>query len=322
MAAMERRLEERFGLERLTGGSQAIRRVLEQVRHVAPTRAAVLIEGEDGTGKGLVARSIHQNSSRKHEPFVWLDCGSLDPDLIEAELFGTALSPAGEPGGSEGRLEIADGGTLFLDRVSELPAAVQVRLLRAIQERAFERVGGRETLRADVRFLSASNRDLAGEVRRERFREDLYDRLSVAHIVMPPLRERRADIPFLVDEFIRELSRRHRRRIKGITRGALERLQAHDWRGNVRELKLTIEGMIVFAEGHRTLEFSDLPEPLRQASPGGALDVRVGMTVDEAERKLVVATLRAAGNDKPRAARMRGIGLRTLYRKIQTYGLE
>ena len=173
-----------------------------------------------------------------------------------------------------------------------------------------------------MRFLSASNRDLAAEIRSERFREDLYDRLSVARIPMPPLRERRADIPFLVEDFIYELSRRHHRRVKGITRGALERLLAHDWPGNVRELKLTIEGMIVFAEGHRTLEFSDLPEPLRRSSPGGALDIRVGMTLSEAERRLVIATLRSTGSDKPRAAKMLGMGLRTLYRKIKAYGLD
>lgn len=320
LEAMERRLEERYSLDRLTGGSQAIRRVLDQIQHVAPTRTPVLIEGEDGTGKGLVARAIHQNSSRKHEPFVWLDCGSLDPSLIEAEIFGAERTGEGEVS-RPGRMEMADGGTLFLDRVSELPATVQVKLLRAIQERTYERVGGKEALRADVRLLSASNRDMAAEVRRQRFREDLYRRLGIARIVMPPLRERREDIPFLVDDFIRELARRHHRRVKGITRGTLEQLMAYDWPGNVRELKLTIEGMIVFAEGHRLLEFSDLPAPLREGRRGRDIDVRVGMTVGEAERRLITATLRETGGDKRRAAEILGIGLRTLYRKLETYGI-
>jgi two-component system response regulator HydG len=317
---MERRLDERFGLDRLSGRSRAISRVMEQMSHVAPTQATVLIEGESGTGKGLVARAIHQNSPRKRERFVWLHCGALGAHLLDAELFGRERSEDAEDA-RPGRLELAAGGTLFLDAVDELPPALQVKLLRAMQERTFERVGGREPLRFDARVIAASNRELAAEVRVGRFRDDLYQRLSVAQIAMPPLRQRREDIPMLVDAFVREFNREHHRRVKGVSPGALERLVAHDWPGNVRELKGAVESMVLFAAGRHRLEVSDLPEPLRKDGRR-ALALSVGMSVAESERILIEATLRHTGHDKRRSAKLLGIGLRTLYRKIQAYGIE
>jgi DNA-binding NtrC family response regulator len=319
---MEGRLEERFGIERLTGASRAITRVMEQVRHVAPTRSTVLIEGETGTGKALLARVIHHNSTRKLERFVWANCGALAPGAAEAELFGVERddeSPAGGP--RPGRFELADGGTLFLDEVGALPMPTQARLLRAIQERAFERVGGRDALRTDVRLIAATDVDLEREAREGRFRQDLFERLSVARIRVPPLRERREDIPALAETFVRELNRQHGRHVRGLTRGALEALMAHDWPGNVRELRVTLEGMIVFAEGRRPLQWSDLPQALASARFRSAPRLAPGMTVAEAERALIAATLEHTGGDKPRAAAMLGIGLRTLYRKIAQYGL-
>jgi two-component system response regulator HydG len=320
VAEMEAQLDERFGFERLTGHSPAILAVMEQVRHIASTRATVLIEGEAGTGKGLVAESIHRNSPRRSERFVWVNCGGLAEDVIESELFGherDAFTGAGAP--RRGCFELADGGTLFLDEVAEAPPAIQVKLLRVLQDRSFERVGGSETIRTDVRIVAATHGALAAEVEAGRFREDLFFRLSAVRIEMPPLRERLEDIPLLVEAFLREFNREHSRRVTGITRGVLDRLLRHPWPGNVRELRNAIEGMVVFAQGRRSLDLSDLPDALRGADgPGERLEMRVGMTVDEAERQLIAATLRHCGNDKPRAAAMLGIGLRTLYRKLKT----
>jgi len=319
---MEAELDERFGLERLTGHSRAIVGVMEQVRHVASTRATVLIEGETGTGKRLVAQAIHQNSPRRSERFVWVNCGALAEGVIESELFGHGrLTPAGGGAARQGRFELADGGTLFLGEIGGLSPTVQIKLLRVLQDRSFERVGGNESLKADVRLIASTSRDLAAEVAAGRFREDLYYRLSVVRVQMPPLRARSEDIPLLVGGFIRELDREHGRHVTGITRGALDRLMRYPWPGNVRELRNTVEGMIMFAEGRRPLDLSDLPDTLREVDGAGEkLELRVGMTVDEAERRLISATLSHCGNNKPRAASMLGIGLRTLYRKLQSRG--
>ena len=317
---LEAQLDERFGLERLTGHSRAIVGVMEQVRHVASTRATVLIEGEIGTGKGLVAQAIHQNSPRRSERFVWVNCGALAEGVIESELFGHGRRAiTGASALRQGRFELADGGTLFLDEIGGLSPTVQIKLLRVLQDRSFERVGGSESVKADVRLIAATSRDLAAEVRAGRFREDLHYRLSVVRVQMPPLRARPEDIPLLVGGFIRELDREHGRRVTGITRGALDRLMRHPWPGNVRELRNTVEGMVMFAEGRRALDLSDLPDTLREVdSAGETLELRVGMTVDEAERRLISATLRHCGDDKPRTAAILGIGLRTLYRKLQS----
>jgi DNA-binding NtrC family response regulator len=321
VAEMEAQLDERFGLERLSGHSRAIVGVMEQVRHVASTRATVLIEGETGTGKGLVAQAIHQNSPRKNERFVWVNCGALAEGVIESELFGHERGVfTGANARRRGRVELADRGTLFLDEIGELPPTVQVKLLRVLQDRSFERVGGSETLKVDVRLIVATHRDLAAGVKAGSFREDLHYRLSVVRVQMPPLRARSEDVPLLVEGFIREFDREHGRRVTGITRGVLDRLVRYPWPGNVRELRNTIEGMVVFAEGRRALDLSDLPGTLREVeSAGEKLELRVGMTVDEAERQLIAATLRHCGNDKPRVAAMLGIGLRTLYRKLKLH---
>jgi DNA-binding NtrC family response regulator len=314
---IEGQLDERLALDTLTGSSRAIHRVMDQVRSIAGTRAAVLIEGESGSGKGLVAQAIHRQSARREGPMVAVDLAALAAPMVEVELFG--LEGSGHAPRT-GRLEAADGGTLYLDGIETAPPAVQVRLLRFLRDRDFERVGGSESLRVDARLVAATDRDLAGEVRQGRFREDLLDRLGGVRISMPSLRERREDIPLLVEAFLREFNHRHQRRVTGITRGALDRLVRHDWPGNVHELRNTIEGMVALVGQRRELEPADLPPPLRDAQPGAApLDISVGMTVEEAERRLIEATLAETGDDKPRAASMLGIGLRTLYRKIQRY---
>ncbi|MEK7329747.1 MAG: sigma-54 dependent transcriptional regulator [Candidatus Eisenbacteria bacterium] len=324
LVEMEGRLDERFGVAPFTGRSRAIARVMEQVRHLASTHTAVLIEGEAGTGKSLAAQAIHQNSPRRNEPFVWIDCGALDEPLLERELFGREPGASSEGDGAQrGRLELADGGTLLLEEIDELPPGAQVRLLRVLQDRAFERVGGKATLKSDVRLITATRRDLAARVREGRFREDLFHRLGVVRIVMPPLRDRREDIPLLVERFLIESSRGRGRGVKGVTRGVLDRLMGHPWPGNVHELRVTIEGMVMVARSGRALDLADLPQALcPPEGEAGRLEISVGMTVEEAERQLIAATLAHARNDKPRAAALLGIGLRTLYRKIKEYGIR
>jgi DNA-binding NtrC family response regulator len=238
-------------------------------------------------------------------------------------LFGWERGATGAGAVWPGRLELADGGTLLLDEVGAAPTGVQARLLRAIQERAFERVGGTQTLHADVRLIASTSRDLVADVRAGRFREDLFERLSVVRIAIPALRERVEDIPLLVDVFIKDFNREHGRKVTGASPGALEALMRHPWPGNVRELKGAVEGMVVAVRERRRLDLTDLPSALRgRIRRADSMSVRVGMTVAEAERQLIEATLRHTDGDKPRAASMLGIGLRTLYRKLAEYGIR
>jgi DNA-binding NtrC family response regulator len=304
-------------------------RVIEQVRQVAATRAPVLIEGEEGTGRARLAALLHHTSPRRAAPFVRVHCASLPPTLLEQELFGVegeAASDAdrgpGERARRAGAFELAEHGTLYIEEIERLSPAGQLRLLRALQERAVERVGGRAPLKIDVRVVAATAVPLADEVSAGRFRDDLCARLSLVCIRMPPLRERAEDLAPLIAGFIREFNREHGRRVTGVTAGALERIARHAWPGNVRELRNTIEGMVVFAEGRRALDLSDLPQSLRQGMADRRAPALIaGMTVEEAERELISATLLHTGYDKTRAATMLGIGLRTLYRKIKRYGL-
>jgi len=316
---MEGELDRRFGLGALAGASRAIRRVRDQLRQVAPSRAAVLIEGEEGSGKSVVARALHRASPRRDGPFVWVDCAALPAGVIDAELFGAAPL-AGAPA-RRGRFEEADGGTLYFDGVEALPARTQNLVLRALAERSVTRTGDGASRRVDVRVVSSTSRDLAVEAHSGAFREDLYFALAVVRIALPPLRARREDIAPLAEELLRAGARAHGRRVRRLTRGALERLAAHDWPGNVTEMKSVLEGMLVAAPGRGALDVSALPERFR--GPGHAavpLRVEVGMTLAEVERQLIEATLRQAEGSKPRAAEMLGIGLRTLYRKLDQYG--
>ena len=314
------RLDRRHGFERIDARSRAMRRVIEQARQVAATRATVLIEGPEGSGKSRLAETIHHHSPRRAARFVWMSCATVAESALERDLFG--VEDGGGGGGVPGRLELAAGGTLFLEDIDRIPGAVQVRLLRVLHDRAFERVGGSETRRADIRLIAATTADLEAEVRAGRFREDLWVRLSLVRVAMPSLAERAEDLPFLIESFIREFNREHSRRVSGVTAGVMERLAAYAWPGNVRELRDTIEGMVVFAAGRRPLEMSDLPHRLRaERGAGESGGLAAGMTVEEAERALIAATLRHTGYDKTRTAAMLGIGLRTLYRKIRGYGL-
>jgi DNA-binding NtrC family response regulator len=323
---LHRRLDQRYGFHNLIGNSRGMMAVYNMIRQIAPTRATVLIIGETGPGKGVAAQTIHQNGSRRDAPFVTLNCASLAEGVIESELFGHERGAfTGAVQTHKGRFEIADGGTLFLDEVSEMSLATQAKLLRVVEDREFERVGGTRPLKVDVRLIAATNRNLEQHVKEGKFREDLFHRLNVVPIKLPPLRQRTQDIPRLVEAFLREFNIEHEKSITGISRGAMDLLMQYHWPGNVRELKNTLEGMVVLSASGRMLDVSDLPEHiLRQVdtgAPTGDIYLRVGMTMEEIEKIAIEHTLRSVGYDKQKASEILGIGLRTLYRKQKRYRL-
>ena len=326
---LKRRLSDRFSIRNIVGRSEEINRILDTVRQIAPSRATVLIEGERGTGKELVARAIHGLSGRAERPFIAVHCAALSRELLESELFGHERGAfTGAIKRHIGRFEMADGGTLFLDEVSEMDMATQVKLLRVLQEQEFERVGGSESIRVDVRVIAATNTDLESLMAEGRFREDLYDRLNVVTIRVPPLRERKEDISLLADTFLKEFSLENNKQIKGIASDALRALTAYDWPGNVRELRNTIERMVILAR-HDRLDLSDLPlklrenaaRPLPAARP--AADDLSGSetTIRAAERRMIEEALERTAGNRTEAAALLGISRRTLHRKIKRYGL-
>jgi Nif-specific regulatory protein len=292
--------------------------LMRRVGKAAGTDATVLLRGETGTGKGLIARAIHYNSDRADGPFVSVDCASLPAALIESELFGHERGAfTGAHSRAIGRFEAADGGTVFLDEVGELPLALQGRLLRVLQERCFERVGGRRTVEVDIRLVAATHRDLEDMVARGRFREDLYYRLRVVPLEAPPLRERGSDdLEMLAHHFVRLYAGRHRRGKLALSAEALATLHRHAWPGNVRELENCIESAVVLTEGP-TIEPGDLPLPRRpnlEAAPGESLAT---LTWAQMQRRYIDAVLEAHGGNQSAAARAMGIGRSTLIRKLR-----
>lgn len=317
---LREQLQKQYGLERLTGRSRAMEKVFELVRQVSNTNSTVLITGESGTGKEVVARAIHQQSFRKNKPFIAIHCAALAPSLLESELFGHEKGAfTGAVSRKKGKFEAADGGTVFLDEVNEIPLEMQVKLLRFLEMRELERVGGTESIPVDIRLLAASNADLEELVREGRMREDLYFRLNVVRLKLPPLRERPEDIPLLVREFIDELSRNNRKEIASITPEALRALQGYRWPGNVRELKNCLESMIVLAKGP-VLDLEDLPPQIRPV-PAGPPAVRGEVNLRKLEKAAVAAALARADGNKKRASELLGVSRRTLYRKLKEYGL-
>jgi len=301
----------------IMGRSPALRKLLRMVRRVAPTSATVLVEGESGTGKELIADALHRWSDRAGEPLVKVSCAALPETLLEAELFGHERGAfTGALYQKKGRFELAHGGTLFLDEVAQLSPGVQVKLLRVLQSGEFERVGGTQTLKADVRLIAATNSSLEAMLVAGRFREDLFYRLNVVRIELPALRERAEDIPLLVDHFIELYRQRNHRDIEGISGAALELLVNYRWPGNVRELEHVVERAVVLADGP-VLEVDDLPKSITGHRPAER-EVRVplGTTMKEIERRVIERILAQTGGDKTAAAALLGIGRRTIYRYI------
>jgi two-component system response regulator HydG len=311
----------------LVGDSEPMQRLVGMVRKAAATDATVFVRGESGTGKELVARMLHQLSPRKDGPFIVVHCAALAETLLESELFGHERGAfTGAVKRKLGRFELADGGTLFLDEIGEIPHSVQTKLLRVLQEKEIQRVGGEETLKVDVRVVSATHRDLQAEVKAGRFREDLYYRLHIVPLQIPPLRERPEDITALARYFVAKHAPRVNKRVKGLEDGALRALARYAWPGNVRELENVIEQSLVFAEGE-TLGETDLPQHLTGASPRTDTGLPVPRgdrplpdILEDLERQLIARAYEKAGGVKTETARLLGIKTSALYYKLEKYG--
>lgn len=309
----------------IIGRSRSMNRLLEAVKQVASSEATVLLLGESGTGKELIAEAVHRLSRRANHPLIKVNCAAIPENLLEDELFGHEKGAfTGAHSQRKGRFERANGGTVFLDEIGDMPTSLQAKLLRVLQEREFERLGGTTTLRVDVRIIAATNRDLEEMVREGSFREDLYYRINVIPLHLPPLRERPEDIPELANHFLRSMSEKNGRRITTISRAAMKRLMAYPWPGNVRELQNSIERSVVLASGP-AIQVDDLPlSALRPSRPAGDLYDQffsVGLSLDEFEKNLIEEGLRRSGGTQAAAARLLGLTRRTLQYRVEKYAI-
>jgi len=322
---LHERLDEQFGFEGIIGGAPSIRSLITSMRQVAPSNIPVLITGESGTGKELVAQALHNNSKRTKKPFVPLNCAGLSASILEDELFGHvkgAFTGADKP--RQGRFEFADGGTLFLDEVGDMPTDMQAKLLRVLESGEVVRLGANETNHVDVRLVSATNHDLGQLVKEGKFREDLYFRIKGVELQIPPLRDRREDIPLLVKHYAAHYARQLEKPIPQVAEDVQMTLMRHDWPGNVRQLMNVVQSMVVIAEDSK-IEPRHLPPEIRDAA--GADDSTTGpdsggMSLDQIEKKAIRDALRVTAGNREQAATMLGIGERTLYRKLKEYGLK
>jgi DNA-binding NtrC family response regulator len=317
---MRQRLSERVARQNIVGASPPMQRVFEVIEQVAPSKATVLLTGESGTGKELVAAAIHERSSRAQGPFVKLHCAALAESLLESELFGHERGAfTGAVARRDGRFLMADGGTLFLDEIGEITPSLQVKLLRFLQEHEFERVGGDQTIRVDVRIIAATNRDLREEVARGRFREDLYYRLNVVNVELPPLRDRKADVPSLSRFFLDRFAKENGKNIEGFSPETVELLLAHEWPGNVRELENAIERAVVMATG-AIVEPRQLPPAVRPAvKTSSSLPPVPGSTLADLEKYAILETLSSVGGSTSKAADILGISVRTIQYRLHQY---
>src|SRR5216683_2463306 len=327
---LRQQIDERYGLENIIGESAVLREVLDTIRQVAPSSANVLLEGESGTGKELAAHAIHNLSRRNKAKFVTVHCAALSPTLLESELFGHekgAFTGAHER--RIGRFEQAQGGTLFLDEIGEIDASIQIKLLRFLGERSFERVGSNKTLSADVRLIAATNKNLDELVKAGKFREDLFFRLRVVEIWLPPLRERREDIPLLAQTFLREFATENQKPISSFSPEAMDLLLSHSWPGNVRELRTAVEHAVVLCRTERITP-RDLPPGMRNAAAPGlpappetaGLPTGNDFTVKEAEKQIIMRALKETNGNRTLTAKKIGMSRRTLHRKLHLYHLE
>lgn len=323
-ADLRRQLDKRFGFEGILGHSPEIQRVLETLGQVASTSANVLILGESGTGKELVAHALHNNSPRASKNFVAVNSAAMSEGLIESELFGHVKGAfTGATADKVGRVAYADGGTLFLDEVGDMPKATQAKLLRVLESREVMPVGGNKASKVDIRLIAATHQDLKAMVEEGTFREDLYYRLQVVTLVLPPLRKRQGDVPILVEHFIKEFAGLHGRSVHAITPEARALLVRYPWPGNIRELRNAVENMVVLARGD-CLTVEDLPEAIRGGQSSGAASggyPLAGASLAEVERALISANLELMSGNRQKTAQVLGMGERTLYRKIKEYGL-
>ncbi|MBI4777102.1 MAG: sigma-54-dependent Fis family transcriptional regulator [Deltaproteobacteria bacterium] len=320
-AQQKERLNQRFDFSNIIGESMAMREVFETMALVAPSDATVLILGESGTGKELVANAIHQNSPRNSRPFIKVNCAALPETLLESELFGHEKGAfTGAVSRKKGRFELADGGSMFLDEIGEMTPTTQVKLLRVLQEREFEPLGSARKISVDVRIMAATNKDLEKEVQEGGFRNDLYYRLNVVPIHLPPLRARPEDIQLLVDFFLGVYTRKNNRTIKGIEAEAAEMLQRYGWPGNIRELENTIERSVIMCRSDWITK-ECLPRSISRKTDEDGIIRRVGVSLKEAEKELIEKTLRFTGENRTRSAEILGITRKTLQNKIKEYDI-
>ncbi len=323
---LESLVDERYNFDNIIGNSKSFQEVLKMVKQVAPTDATVLITGESGTGKEVIANAIHLNSKRAKNPIVKVHCAALPETLLESELFGHEKGAfTGAISRKRGRFELADSGTIFLDEIGEISPSVQVKILRVLQEHEFERVGGEETIKVDIRVITATNKDLKQLVEEGKFREDLYYRLNIINIHIPPLRERKEDIPLFVDYFLKFYNKKHNKNIQGVKEDALLVLQNYRWPGNVRELQNLIENLVILCNKKFITE-DIIPRYLKVE--GAALTersefkIQIGATLDEIEKEAILSTLNFTNWNKSKAAKILNIGRKTLLRKLEEYGYK
>jgi DNA-binding NtrC family response regulator len=311
-------LEDKFHFKNIIGRSEKMVKVFELIHHIAPYDSSVLIIGESGTGKELIANAIHYNSPRVGMPFIKVSCASLSEGIIESELFGHEKGAfTGAITSRKGRFESAHNGTLFLDEVEDIPPSTQIKLLRVLQEGEFEKVGGNRTIKVNIRIIAASNQDLQGGVRSGKFREDLYYRLNVVNIRLPLLKDRREDIPFLINFFIEKFNTRYHMKVKGISQKAMTLFADYEWTGNVRELENTIESILVI-NSPEVIDVQHLPQEIRDFREGPeVIPIKIGTPLEEVEREMLIQTLKATRGNKRRAAQLLGINVRTIHRKME-----
>ena len=309
---LKAQLDEKYGMNGIVGSSPAMQKVFRMIRQAAPTDATVLIQGPSGTGKELVARAIHNLSNRSKGPFVAVEFAAISPNLLESEMFGHEKGAfTGAVSRRIGRFEAANHGTIFLDEISEMPLELQVKLLRVLQEREFQRVGSNETVKCDIRIVAATNRDLAAYVKEGKFREDLYYRLNVIDMRLPALKERTGDVPLLVNRYLREFGG------KSVSPDAMRLLESYQWPGNVRELRNAVEKMCVLSSSGE-IGVDDVPDEMKREIP---MALSVSGTLGETEKAKILAVLEEVGGNRTKAAERLGISRRTIYRKLEEYGL-
>lgn len=319
---LKKEIEGENVLSGMIGKSQAMLKIMETIKKAASSKANVLITGESGVGKEVVARAIHELSPRKNKTMINVHCAALSETLLESELFGHEKGAfTGADHLQKGRFELAHGSTIFLDEIGEINQNVQIKILRVLAERKFERVGGEQTIDVDVRVIAATNRNLEEEIKKGNFREDLYFRLNVIHIHVPPLRERKDDLPLLMASFLEEFNRENSRSIKGVDSRAKSAMFKYDWPGNIRELRNCMESAVVMCSGDE-IGLDDLPPSISRSAGTESIVIPIGITLDEADKVIVQQNLAANRNNKSKTAEILGIGRKTLQRKIVDWGIE